>query len=177
MLIDGALEPIVDFNNLDSLVLESCTGLDDAFSMLMGPRVPRRDIMGASRLHTFGLRHENVNDTFMRHFNTFLVSLSPLEHLHVLLEGSSELQDLPQILKAHGKSLSSLVWWDHRTSPRADMLIETARIPLEHENLKLVAKYCTRLQALEIPPDWEDLTESSENQQGQAIGNYYALVI
>ena len=161
-LIKADVEPVIDFNNLDILRLESCNCLDDAFSELMEARLARWDTLGAPRLRKLVLRHEKVNDAFMSKLQTFLLSLNPLTTLHVLLEGTFGIQDyLHEIVKAHGKSLCSLIW-DHRSSARTQISPTTSLVAPEFEELRLVAEHCTALKSLGITLDWDVLKETNE---------------
>ncbi len=86
VIVRGLPAPLIDFNNLSTLIIQSCSGLDEALSMLMGPNVTRRETMGALQLRTLIIRHENADSVFMRSLNEILVSLRPLTTLHVLLK-------------------------------------------------------------------------------------------
>lgn len=53
VIIQGSPAPLFGFNNLSSLIIQSCSGLNEALSMLMGTNGARRDTMGALHLpHT-----------------------------------------------------------------------------------------------------------------------------
>ena len=155
---------VVDFKNLDRLTLESCGGLEDAFPMLLEPDVAQRGTLSTICLNTFILREENITGNFMVQLEKFLLSLKPLRTLHVLLEGESDIQILPSILVLHGKTLRSLVW-DMRTDPRNKMYVETSNSMSAYHNIRVVAKYCTRLEALGIQLAWKELTGTSESQR------------
>lgn len=162
---NGLIEPVVDFNSLSILTLESCAGLKAAFPLLMGPGARRRKAKSALRLHTLAIRHENTSDGFLRELETFLLWLRPLAHLHVLLEGPYEGEiGLRKVLKAHGKCLQSLVW-DERTGPRSCVQVETALLANDYDDLKVVAKHCPGLKALGMSLDWGDIAGSKQNHK------------
>lgn len=147
MLVEDLDEPMIDFNNLGTLVLESCAGLDEALGLLMGAEVAPSETLGALRLHSFVIRHENATDDFMLELEAFLVSLKPLTKLHALLEGDQQLANLPKVLKVHGKTLGSLIW-DQRTGPRKVIEEDTSIFPNDIAHLRAIAKYCTNLKSL-----------------------------
>ena len=155
---DGLSKPEFDFNCLGMLTLESCCGLEEAFPLLLGPKDGTCKATSALGLHTLAIRHECAGAEFTRVFEKFLLSLKPLTHLHVLLEGpcTHEIK-LRKILQAHGKSLRSLLW-DERLGPRRDAFEDNYALP-DNEDLEIVAKYCPGLKALGIPLDWMDITE------------------
>ena len=162
----GALiEPNIDFNSLSMLTLESCVGLKAAFPLLMGSGAGKRKAKSALRLHTLAIRHENASNGSLQELETFLLSLKPLTHLHVLLEGKYDwVVRLHKILRLHGRCLRSLIW-DERTGPRSNMHEHTTIFPDDYENLKLVAEHCPGLKALGISLDWEDIAGSEENHK------------
>lgn len=113
----GSLGGGIDFKNLNSLAIESCHGLPHAFQLLLGPDAFPQKPIELLRLKAFYLRHETSNVPFQEHLSWFLASLSGLECLQVLLEGSTEAVNLPRILRVHGQTLRILVW-DKRSGPR-----------------------------------------------------------
>ena len=144
------IEPVIDFKNLSKLTLESCVALEAAFPLLLGKAAGRRKAKSALRLHTLILRHENTTDEFSRELESFLVSLKPLAHFHVLLEGEYHHQltiEMRKVLQVHGNCLQSLVW-DERSGPRTDVRYDSTQLPGNLENLELVAKHCPGLKAL-----------------------------
>ena len=58
----GDIEPRIDFNNLCTLTLESCTRLEAAFPLLMGAGASKLKGKSALRLRAFAIRHENTTD-------------------------------------------------------------------------------------------------------------------
>ncbi len=159
----GDIEPRIDFNNLCTLTLESCTRLEAAFPLLMGAGASKLKGKSALRLRAFAIRHENTTDEAIQALEKFLLSLKPLAHLHVLLEGDyEEYIHLSSILQLHGKHLRSLIW-DERTGPRYDVREDTTIFGVR--DLKKVATYCPTLEALGISLDWEEITVSKKRHK------------
>ena len=152
---NGSTKPVIDFNCLSVLTIESCSGL---FQALHTP--PNSGLKNALGLHTLKIRHENTTNEFMQRLELFLRSLRPLDHLHVLLEGFYDegVFRMQKVLQVHGKSLRSLVW-DGRTGARNDAGSDTACFGHPFENLTLIAQYCTGLRALGISIHWEAVIE------------------
>lgn len=100
---------------------------------------------------------------------TFLFSLKPLDHLHVLLEGNHEgTFELGKVLRIHGKCLQSFIW-NERTGPRSDVPEDTAEFPDNYEDLELIAKHCPALKALGIAIDWKDIAASEKDHKVKAV--------
>ena len=164
---DGLSEPEFDFNSLGMLTLESCCGLEEALPLLMGPKDGTRKAKSAFGLHTLAIRHENAGAEFTRVLEKFLLSLKPLTHLHVLLEGSCTRSydiELRKVLQVHGKSLRSLLW-DERTGPRHDASEDNRIFTLDHVDLEFIARHCPGLKALGISLDWMDVTGSGKHHK------------
>ena len=162
---EGAIKPVVDFNSLSMLTLESCACLEEAFPLLTGSGAGRRKAKSALQLHTLAIRHENTADDFVRELEIFLLSLKPLAHLHILLEGAYTRDiKMEKVLRVHGRCLQSLVW-DERSMPRGDVYFDTAVFPEEYETWELIAKHCPELKALGISLDWEDITGSDNKHK------------
>lgn len=67
-----------------------------------------------------------------------LLSLMPLVHLHILLEGDYDgTVKLHKVLRAHEKCLRSLVW-DERIAPRLELLGGTNTLSYNHLDLEVV---------------------------------------
>lgn len=131
----------------------------------MGTGTGRRKAKSALRLHTLAIRHENTSNELTRLLETFLTSLRPLTHLHILLEGYNEEEvQLQKVLQVHGTCLRSLVW-DERTGPRSGVQEDTCLYPNDHNTLQLVAKHCPGLKALGIALDWEDVIRSEKGHK------------
>ena len=158
-------EPVIDFKSLSVLKLESCAYLKTALPLLMGTGSGRPKAKSALRLHTLSIRHENTSNEISRELETFLISLKPLAHLHLLLEGDyEEIIDLHRVLQVHGKCLRSLVW-DERTCPRSEVRADYTLLPDhqdDHLNLKVVAKHCPGLKALGMSLAWGDILKSEK---------------
>lgn len=170
----GLIGPEFDFASLSTLTLESCSGLDASLPLLMGARDSRRKKKSALGLHTLAIRHENISNEFLRGLEDVLVSMKPLVHLHILLEGDHDgTVKLHKILRVHGKCLRSLVW-DERIAPRLEMLDDTNNFSSNHENLEVVSKHCPGLEALGISLDWEDITESEKHHEKVKGGHWVA---
>lgn len=161
----GLIEPILDFNSLSILTLESCACLKAAFPLLRGAAAGKRKAKSSLRLHTFAIRHENVNDEFLQELEILLLSLKPLTHLHVLLEGEYDgAINIHKVLLVHGKCLRTLIW-DERLGPRNDVREDRIHHPEDHKNLDLVAKHCPGLKALGISLDWKDIVRSERSHK------------
>ena len=163
--VDGLIEPKFDFNCLGMLTLESCCGLEEALPLLLGPKDGTRKAKSALWLHTLAIRHESAGAEFTRVFENFLLSLKPLTHLHVLLEGPCTYDiQLRKVLQVHGKSLRSLVW-DERMGPRRDASEDNYVFSPGDEDLETVARHCPGLKALGISLDWVDMTGSRKHHK------------
>ena len=160
---NGLFKPVIDFNSLSILKIESCSGLAQALRTLMDLGIGSRKAKNALGLHTLEIRHEATSDEFMIRLSLFLISLKPLAHLHVLLEGvyDESLFNMEEVLQVHGTCLRSFVW-DERIEPRNVMGIDTACFHDPYKNLELIAKYCPGLRALGISIHWEDVIELDE---------------
>lgn len=162
---NGLIEPEFDFSSLSRLTLESCSGLDASFPLLMGARDSRRKTKSALGLNTLAIRYENTSNGFLQGLEDFLLSLKPLAHLHVLLEGDYDgAIRLQKVLRVHGKSLRSLVW-DERRAPKIQTLDKANIFSPDHENLEVVSRHCSGLEALGISLDWEDIIGSERNHK------------
>lgn len=107
---NGLFEPEFDFASLSTLTLESCSGLDACFTLLIGVRDSRRKQKSALGLHTLAIGHENTSNIFLCVLEDVLLSLMPLVHLHILLEGDHDgTVKLHKVLRAHENCLRSLV--------------------------------------------------------------------
>lgn len=171
---NGLIEPEFDFASLSRLTLESCSGLDASFPLLMGARDSRRKLKSALGLNTLAIRYENTSNGFLRGLEDFLLSLKPLVHLHVLLEGDYDgTVKLHEVLRVHGKCLRSLVW-DERKAPRLEMCCNTNIFSSNYENLEVVSNHCPGLEALGISLDWEGITGSEKHHKKVKGGRWVA---
>lgn len=174
---DGIVVPELDFSCLGMLTLESCCGLERAFPLFLGPKDGTRKGKSKLGLHTLAIRHESAGAEFSRAFEIFLLSLKPLTHLHVLLEGPSD-YDVPwrKILRVHGKSLWSLLW-DERLGPRRDVSENNHVVSPNDEILEIVATHCPGLKALGISLDWEDMTgPGKHHKKVKVVSKLYYLL-
>ena len=164
----GFFEPVIDFKGLSVLTLESCACLEAALPLLMGTGTGKRREKSALRLRTLAIRHENLSNECSRELRTFLVSLKPLTHLHVLLEGNyDEIIDLHKVLQVHGTCLRSLVW-DERAGPRSEVREDSALLPdlqKVHLELRTIAKHCPGLKALGISLEWGGILQSEKSHK------------
>ena len=161
----GFFEPVIDFKSLSVLTLESCTCLETALPLLVGKGTGKRKAKNSLRLHTLAIRHENTTDRFVPELEAFLISLKPLAHLHVLLEGNyQEDLDTDKVLQVHGECLRSFVW-DERAGPRNAVQDNPFFYPADHEHLKLIAKYCPGLKALGISLEWDIIGSEKSHKE------------
>ena len=165
-LLDFAAEliqPVVDFSSLSTLVLESCVGLEAALPVLMEAETAKRKGNGALQLHTLAIRHENATDECLQSLERFLLSLKPLTHLHILLEGRYEEPiELRKVLQIHGNHLHSFVY-DERLAPRESAEDDMIASPADSvKNLIDIANHCPSLKALGISLHWEEIQENQK---------------
>lgn len=152
-VVEGALGLQIAFDNMTSLRLESCSGLNEAFTILMGHDASQNTTLSAFQLRSFFVRHEGVNQTFTQQLTAFLTSFMGLKHLVLLLEGHIQAMSKAPILKKHGKTLRTLVW-DERRRPRKDTIEDTAVFTRGNNNLNLIAYECPNLKALGLSVRW-----------------------
>ena len=158
-VLRGEIGLDIDFNNLTTLGLESCTGLAQAFNLLVGQRDSPKLALGA--LKHFVLRLEQPVPFFSADLEIFLTSIRGLNYLSVLIDGASAYQNLKPILKVHGESLHTLVW-DERRGPRTQLGVSTSLLSTKVGNLKTISQYCRFLQVLAIPLHWETISSSDK---------------
>lgn len=151
-VVEGALGFQIDFDSMTSLRLESCSGLNEAFTILMGHDASQIATLSTLQLTSFFLRHESVDQTFTQHLTTFLTSFTGLNHLGLLLEGHTQAMSRAPILEKHGKTLHTLVW-DERRGPRKETNTVTS-LHLKDNNLNLISKKCPNLQTLGLSMRW-----------------------
>ena len=158
-LLTGLELPLFDLKNLRTLSLESCVGLEAAFSQFES----RRPLTDPFPLHTFVLRHERLSNDFLEVLKTFLINLAPLKTLHILLEGSSTNEILKEVLDVHGCSLRSLVW-DIRNGARSSARVDPSVFSSEENfwELKVISQRCTQLKALGLAVNWKILEDDSQ---------------
>ena len=150
-LIRGEMALDIRFSNIFELRLESCPGLSQAFSLLMGQGGSSK--LNLSALQDLFIRLEDPDPNFSASLESFLTHIRGLTHLQVLIDRALDLQDLKPILEVHGKTLRTLVW-DERRRPRISLFWS------QFGNLRVVSKNCPSLQVLAIPLDWETIGDS-----------------
>ena len=90
--ITGVTRRIINFNHLQHLVLESCSGLSHAFHLLgQSPQEPDTVQIPKPKLKlkSLVLRYEKADSLFQIQLEGFLCSLPRLYSLRVLLEGTT----------------------------------------------------------------------------------------
>lgn len=107
----------VDFRNLTTLQLHSCSGLKEGFELLTSDNAAKEASQALGALKRFLLRSEFVTKQFRDQLEAFLTSFTGLTDPEVSLEGVRSLHDLDPILKAHGPTLTVLLW-EERTELR-----------------------------------------------------------
>ncbi len=151
--VRGALGLEIEFHCMTSLRLESCSGLSEAFAVLLGNDASQNGTLSGLELTTFFVRHEDKSQAFAQHLEAFLTSFTGLKHLGLLLEGQSQAMSKAPILEMHGKTLQTLVW-DERIGPRNDARRDTTLALGGEHNLNLVSLKCPNLTALGLPIRW-----------------------
>ena len=155
-VVEGALGLQIDFGSMTSLRLESCSGLNEAFRILMGHDASQNATLSALQLNSFLVRQEGVDQAFAQHLTAFLTSFTGLNHLGLLLEGHTHSMRKAPILEKHGKTLRTLIW-DERRRPRKDTSEVTSLSTRDNNNLNLIAYKCPNLKALGLSVGWESL--------------------
>lgn len=150
----------INFNYLVTLVLESCSGLGEAFALLAADYAGKRASLGVSKLAFLRIRHEHATKQFQDQLSHFLESFNGLIYLAVSLEGVKGLQELSPILKAHGKTLSTFVW-EERVRRRLTSR-ESTSLTRRSKTLTVIADHCPKLNALGLCLHWDDLLKSTE---------------
>ena len=162
--VDKLIEPahkILRLQNLTSITLETCPGLERALELL----ATRKDKTGlflrsTLRLESFSIRHESSNHQFRTRLFDFLGAVRGLTHLSVLLEGDgrSHITELKPMLAAHGSSLRSLVW-DERSGKRNSFTTSEPVSEPSHYLIGMIAVHCPHLVELGVSMDWRDFTQ------------------
>lgn len=156
-LIRGELALDIHFNHITELRLESCSGLTQAFALLMGQEHSSNLALGA--LKDLYVRLEGPDPNTSDNLTSFLTSIGGLDHLQVLVDNSQTIHHLESILKVHGETLNTLIW-DERSGPRRSLRVSTSMLPTKLGNLRVVSKYCPNLIVLGLPLDWEAISSS-----------------
>lgn len=150
--VRGALGLEIEFHCMSSLRLESCSGLSEAFAVLLGNDASQNGTLSGLKLTSFFVRYEARSQAFAQHLAACLTSFTGLKHLGLLLEGQGQAMSKAPILEMHGKTLQTLVWEERRGS-RKDTRTGTTFFSKEN-NLKLVSRKCPNLTALGLPLGW-----------------------
>ena len=169
--ITAHFRPVINFNTLKFLTLESCLGLETALPDLSpninaDERVP--PMVGCASLEVFKLRAEGTTDDLKRTLGAFLVSLKPLKKLYILMEGPSKADITELVLRRHGESLQSLVW-DERHGPR-HRSAENKHMARESQ-LQLISKHCKNLLSLGIAIQWSSTIDYDGLKQRKVGAN------
>lgn len=162
-LEDGKHYPIIDWRNLRTLALKSCSQLDGMLIFLQSAITKPG---GAVCLKSFHLRSDSftiktVKDFFMS-FNG-LINLSLLLEDHLLENHTRRLLSyyesmLLNVLKIHGPTLRSFVWnvrWRERTSFEK----ETCQAEFGNKHITFISKFCPLLKELGLTFDWPVLMQ------------------
>lgn len=144
----------VDYSVLKALRLESCIGLKAALTDLMSHKSPPLEgsLTKLANLASFTLRAENVSTGMMQDLRDFLTTLRPLKKLHLLLEGNFNHDIMEEVLKQHGEALRSLLWEERKQSRSTNKAVDKRA---DNGDVRLVSKYCIRLEALSIGVCWQ----------------------
>lgn len=151
-IVGGALGLGIDFNSMTALRLESCSGLNEAFAVLMGSDRCRNATLRVPKLTSFFVRHEYGDQAFAQHLAAFLTSFTGLEHLGLLLDRQRPAMRKAPILQLHGQTLQTLVW-DERRKPRKDTRTDTS-VGLKDNGFRLISLKCPNLTALGLSILW-----------------------
>ena len=150
---------LFDFGNLNTLVLEQCSGLAhtlDHLKATAGQGKCRLDL----NLKSLTIREDSYDEGMYSIIEQFLCSFQGLTCLYVLLDGFYP-HSIAPVLKEHGKTLRTLIW-DERSGRRFSEAegVHVFLEPLGH--VSNVAKYCPEMRALGIAIDWDAITWSDE---------------
>lgn len=151
------------FSNLSTLALESCFDLRATLTRLVASGHSVLNFTDGPRLKTFYLRQEMADNALMTILRTFLVSFQGLEHLHVLLEGSSDPPEWGPVFDEHGPTLKTLVW-DHRKKSRS---LPRTDVDMQGKNFIFLANICCKcpqLIGLGLTLDWALFTSNSDHR-------------
>lgn len=155
-LIESQLEARLDLTALSRIQLESCRGLSQALGQLISSGQLASTVNRLCGLKSFFLRQEGSDRTLGDRLETFLGSFTGFKHIHLLLEGSCVWRPLAQALKAHNKSLVTLVL-DIRTGPRTLANADLSYMPMPLSQLKGLAMNCPRLTGLGLTLNWTSI--------------------
>lgn len=155
-VMEGALGLEINFSSLTSLILASCSGLDQGFALLTGHDGSQKTKLSALKCLT--VRHEDGSQLFARHLTAFLTSLFGLNHLCVMLDGCGSAVFQEEILDVHGKTLRTLVW-EERSGPRTYAHVDTSLRCWGQ--LGQVFRKCRNLRVLGLSFHWRSIADPS----------------
>ena len=156
-VVGGAVGFQIDIKILTALRVESCSGLNEAFTVLVGND---NSTLSALKLTSFFLRHEEGSLTFAQNLTLFLTAFTGLKHLTLLIDGQRHVDAMGKasILEMHGETLLTLVW-DERSGPRqrSKTSKDTAVFARfsKNDDLGLISQKCPNLTALGLCIRWE----------------------
>ena len=152
-VVGGALGLQIDFDSMTTLRLESCSGLHEAFAVLMGNDDSQNATLSGLKLKSFFVRHEDGGQAFAQQLTAFLTSFTGLQHMGLLLEGQRRAMSKAPILEMHGKTLQTLVW-DERKRSREATSQNTSSFFLKDNDLRIISLKCPNLTALGLSIRW-----------------------
>ena len=150
-LVGGVLGFKIDIKILTALRVESCSGLNEAFTILIGND---NSTLSPLKLTSFFLRHEGGNLAFAQNLTLFLTAFTGLKHLTLLIDGQRHAMGKASILKMHGETLLTLVW-DERSRPRQGEKTSKDTAVFAGGDIELISQKCPNLTALGICIPWE----------------------
>ena len=159
----------VNFHRLTSLKLESCSSLIGAFNILANHGLRSDSNLDIRSLKKLMIRQEGATNDFSIKLADFLVSLSGLESLEVLLEGSRKGLRLLPILEKHGETLHTFVW-DERIQRRISLDKCPSLNKLWMENLEYISQTCPNLVALGICTHWKSVISQNVDSSMAVCG-------
>lgn len=163
-VFQGTIWNRLDHENLRTMMLQSCPGLDDTFSQF-GNATGQSDTLKLIKLKKLYIRHETFGAKyrFSQVIERFLKSFSGLTVLNVLVDGTRDPQNLKPILAVHGKTLKTLVW-DERRASVTSMDASTAVFHQQFSMLSTAANDCPFLTVLALPYPWKTMMELESYQ-------------
>ena len=160
----GSLGVRLCLHSLKSLILESCSGVEQAFISMLECTHCNSGNSGNLQLEALKIRHENATPLFQEYLWDFLKGFSGLKRLELMLEGPSHMPPahIQSIFRVHGRTLSTLLW-DQRTGPRTSVNSDTSLS--HHSLLGLVARKCPKIQELGLNINWSRMLSSQGHHQ------------
>ena len=173
--MNPAFRPIIAYDALVTLRIESCLGLNEFCQALTDDRTEQLRAKGVifPYLKDLAVRAERVDNILMRCLKTILVLLQPLRQLFLLLEGHFKEEIIQKVLNRHGQSLQSLIW-DEREASRSRGESRSIRTCSNH--LRVISKRCPRLEALGVRLIWSFLTDGTVGEKHDEVSSIYACV-